>query len=109
MSQYLYLLRPSRVEMLTVGPTPEEAEIVSRHFAHLQALTAQGVTLLMGRTQDNSAETFGIVIFVADDDEHARAIMQSDPAVIHDVMRATLFPFRIALHGRLPDDDSAVA
>ena len=61
--QFLYRLTPVRVEMVTVGPTPEEQAIVSEHFAHLEALAGRGVMLLVGRTQDNSPRTFGIVIF----------------------------------------------
>jgi len=41
-THYLYRIQPSRLEMLTQGPTPAEAEIISRHFAYLQQLTEQG-------------------------------------------------------------------
>jgi uncharacterized protein len=102
--QYLYRLTPVRFEMVTVGPTPEEQAIVSEHFAYLEALTVQGVMLLVGRTQDNSPRTFGIAIFQAESEEQAQAIMQSDPAVRRGVMRAELFPFRIALAGRINAD-----
>ncbi len=95
--EYLYLLRPGRLAMLTEGPTPEEAAIVSRHFAYLQALTEQGVMVLVGRTQNNDASTLGIAVFRAVDEAAARAIMEADPAVQHGVMTAQLFPFRIAL------------
>lgn len=102
--QFLYRLTPARVEMVTVGPTPEEEAIVSEHFAHLEALTAQGVTLLVGRTQDDSPDTFGVVIFQAESEEQAREIMDSDPAVKRGIMRAKLFPFRIALAGTLQSE-----
>ncbi|HZY42582.1 MAG TPA: YciI family protein [Anaerolineae bacterium] len=102
MEQYLYQLRPTRLEMVTVGPTAAETAIVSEHFAHLEQLTNQGVMLLMGRTQDNTADTFGIAIFQAESEDQARAIMGDDPAVKNGIMRAKLFPFRIALHGHLP-------
>ncbi len=97
--QFLYRLTPARIEMVTAGPTAEEQEIVGEHFKHLQALTAQGVTLLVGRTQDNSARTFGIVILRADSEVQAREIMNSDPAVRRGIMQAELFPFRVALAG----------
>jgi uncharacterized protein YciI len=100
--QFLYRLTPVRIEMVTVGPTPEEQAIVSEHFAHLEALTAQGVILLVGRTQDDSPRTFGIVIFQAESDEQAHEIMNGNPAVRKGIMRAELFPFRIALAGDLP-------
>ena len=97
MNQWLYVLKPSRIGMITEGPTPEESEIVGRHFAHLQDLTAKGVMILMGRTQNNDESTFGICIFEAEDESAARRIMESDPAVGAGVMRAELYPYKIAL------------
>ena len=97
MNQYLYFLKPVRLGMVTEGPTPEEAEIVSRHFAHLEALTEKGVMILVGRTQNNDKSTFGIAIFEAEDDSAAREIMESDPAVRERVMKAELHPYKIAL------------
>ena len=99
--QFLYYLTPARIELVTVGPTPEEQAIVSEHFAHLAALTEQGVMLFVGRTQDNSPRTFGIAVFQAESQEQAQAIMNSDPAVRKGVMCAELFPFRIALAGTI--------
>jgi uncharacterized protein len=105
MMQFLYRLTPARIEMVTVGPTPEEQAIVSEHFAHLAALTEDGVMLFVGRTQDNSPRTFGLAIFQAESEEQAQAIMNSDPAVRRGIMHAELFPFRIALAGRINTDD----
>ncbi len=100
MKQWLYLLRPSRLEMVTGTPTPEEIETVSRHFAYLKDLTEKGVTILMGRTQNNDEDTLGIVIFEAEDESAARMIMENDPAVRGGVMRAVLYPYQIALMRR---------
>ena len=104
MNHLLYRLLPTRLEMVTGGPTPEEQAMVSEHFAHLGALTEQGVMLLVGRTQDNSPRTFGIAIFQAASEEQVQAIMNSDPAVRKGVMRAEWFPFRIALAGQISVD-----
>jgi uncharacterized protein YciI len=90
--------------MVTEGSTPAEQAIVSEHFAHLEALTAQGVMLFVGRTQDNSPRTFGIAIFQAESEEQALALMNSDPAVRRGIMHAELFPFRIALAGKIDGD-----
>ena len=95
--QFIYVLKPTRLEMLTEGATQEEAETVSRHFAYFQDLTAKGVMILMGRTQNKDESTFGIAIFEADDEAAARSIMENDPAVAGGVMTATLYPYRIAL------------
>lgn len=103
MRQFLYRLEPARVEMVTTGPTPEEAAIVSEHFAYLASLTERGVMILVGRTQDNSPDTIGVAIFQAESEGDARAIMENDPAVKNGVMRARLFPFKIALHGQWPE------
>ena len=102
--QFLYRLTPARVEMVTLGPTPEEKAIVSEHFAHLKALTEQGAVLLVGRTQDNSPRTFGVVIFQAESGERALEIMNGDPAVRKGIMHAELFPFRIALAANIQND-----
>ncbi len=97
MNQWIYVLKVTRLEMLTESPTPEEDAIVSQHFAYLKDLTEKGVMILMGRTQNNDKSTFGIAIFEAENEEVARTIMENDPAVVGDVMRATLYPYRVAL------------
>src|SRR4030095_452557 len=94
--QFIYVLKPTRLEMLTEGPTPEEAETVSRHFAYLKDLTERGVMILVGRTQNKDENTFGIAIFEAEDEAAARQIMENDPAIIGDVMNATLYPYKVA-------------
>ena len=96
MNQWLYQLKPSRLGMLTEA-TPEETETVSRHFAYLQDLTQKGVMILMGRTLNNDESMFGICIFEAEDESAARMIMEADPAVRAGVMRAVLYPYKIAL------------
>ena len=97
MNQWIYVLKVTRLEMLTEGSTPEEDEIVGQHFAYLKDLTEKGVMILMGRTQTNDESTFGIAIFEAENEEAARTIMENDPAVAGGVMRATLYPYRVAL------------
>jgi uncharacterized protein len=97
MEQWLYILKPTRLGMLTEGPTPEEAASVSHHFAHLQDLTEKGIMILVGRTQNADEHTIGLAIFEAEDETAARKIMQSDPAIIEGVMTATLYPYKIAL------------
>ena len=97
MNQFIYFLKPARPGMLTEGPTPEEAETVSRHFAYLSNLTAKGVMILVGRTQNNDESTMGIAIFEAENEATARKIMENDPAVAGGVMRATLHPYKVAL------------
>lgn len=95
--QFLYRVQPARPAMLSVGPTPEEAAIVADHFNYLKDLTAEGVLILAGRTQTTDEASFGIIIFRAESEDAARAIMNNDPAVARGVFRASLFPYKVAL------------
>lgn len=47
-TQFLYKIQPTRLEMLTEGPTAEEGVILSQHFAYLKGLTEEGVVVLAG-------------------------------------------------------------
>jgi uncharacterized protein YciI len=82
------------------GPTEGEAEIIARHFAYLERLVAERVVLMAGRTLAADENVFGIVIFVAASETEALQIMNDDPAVRHEPMRAQLYPYRVALWSR---------
>jgi uncharacterized protein YciI len=96
MNQYLYKIQLNRIEILTEGPTDEEAKALSGHAEFVNDLADKGVVLLAGRTQTIESNGFGIVIFVAESEEAAQAIMAQDPAIKNTVMNAELFPYRIA-------------
>jgi len=96
MMQFLYKITPSRLGMVTQGPTNDEATILTRHFNYLKSLADQGTVLLFGRTQNSDARTFGIAIFRAESEDEARSIMNNDPAVQEGVMRAELYPYKVA-------------
>jgi uncharacterized protein YciI len=96
-TEYLYKIQPTRLEMLTQGPTPQEAAIVAQHLAYLKGLAEQGVVVLAGRTLNADESAFGIAILRAGSEESARAVMNNDPAVKNGVMRAELYPYRIAV------------
>ena len=104
MREFLYTVRPSRVEMLTAGPTSDEARVLEGHASYIAGLAENGVVELAGRTQTTDAATFGIVVFRAADDDAAREIMEADPAVAAGVMEAELFPYRVAFRGREVSD-----
>ena len=108
MNYFLYRIQPTRPEMLRDGLTGHEAEVVGRHFRYLEQLVSEGVVVLAGRTLNTDESAFGIVIFRAPSQAEARELMQNDPAVIGGVMRAELFPYRIALlaAGDWPEDAS---
>ena len=83
--------------MLKEGLTETEERTVSEHFDYLKGLMEKGIVILAGRTQNTDYSSFGICIFKAESEEEARTIVQNDPAVKSRVMRAELFPYKIAL------------
>jgi uncharacterized protein YciI len=93
MPDYIYLIHPLRHEFFE-SPTPQEESVMDQHFAYLKKATSEGVVLLAGPCLD---ETFGVVVFIAESDESARAFMLNDPSVKNNVMMAELHPMRISL------------
>ena len=85
------------MEMLSEGATPRESELASQHFQYLQGLMAQGKLILAGRTQTADPDGLGIIIFKAESNEAAQAVVDGDPAVANGVFKAKLFPYRVAL------------
>jgi len=83
--------------MLTDKPAPAEDNILSEHFNYLRRLTEEGVVILAGRTLTADEDSFGVVIFEADNELAALQIKDNDPAVRFGVMSAKLYPYRIAL------------
>ena len=105
MKQFLYKIQPSRPAMLTDGPTAQEGQIVSEHFNYLKDLTEKGIVLLAGRTLNTDESSFGIIVFQAVDEAAAQTVMLNDPAVRQGVMRAELYPYRVALMANPPIGD----
>jgi uncharacterized protein len=97
MNEYIYCIQPARLEMLSDGATPREAELVGMHFAYLETLLAAGTLILAGRTQDTGADSFGVIIFRSVDDEAARQVVARDPAVREGVFVVHLHPYKVAL------------
>ena len=97
MPEFICRIQPTRMGMLTEGPTENESTVIDEHFEYLRKLVAQGVVFTAGRTQNAGERTFGIVIFAADSETKAAELMRADPAVSSGVMRAELFPYRTAL------------
>ncbi len=91
---WVYMIHPSNMKMLA-QPTPAERESLAGHFAYLQDLTRSGVVIVAGPCTDDSG--LGIVIFEAPNENAARRIMNSDPAVSAGVFIAELHPMRLSL------------
>ncbi len=95
--QFLYKLKLIPRLLAPEAWTDEDNAIVAEHFDRLKALHKEGILILAGRTLNEDASQFGLVIFKAATEEDARQFMNADPAVSKGVMTATLFPYRVAL------------
>ena len=88
---------PRLVERHTI--TEEEAGIMHTHAAHLGDLLEKGVLILAGPTFGEV--NTGIAVIEAEDEDAARAVMMSDPAVASGLMTPELRPMRVSfLRGR---------
>ncbi len=94
--QFLLVLRVTREDMFTEGPTEAEAAALKGHIAYLTSLAERGVVLLFGRTQTQDPNTLGLVILTADNLVDARLLAHADPVVVAGVMSVTVVPYRIA-------------
>ena len=95
--QFLYKLKLIPRLLAPEAWTDEDNAIVEEHFDRLKALHEEGILILAGRTLNEDASQFGLVVFKAATEENARKLMNADPAVSNGVMTATLFPYRVAL------------
>jgi len=95
--EYVYVIQPARARCFG-GPTPWR-RVVSQHFAYLEALMSV-VVILAGRTLNADESSFGIVIF-RPSRRGGRADYGRRPRRTAGVMRARLFPYRIALMANL--------
>jgi uncharacterized protein YciI len=91
---WIYFLHPPRPNFAATM-TEEEGAVFAEHFAHLERLLADGILVLAGPTLGE--ENTGIAIFEAPDEDAARVIMESDPAIAQKVVRGELREMRISL------------
>ncbi|MEW6094373.1 MAG: YciI family protein [Chloroflexota bacterium] len=96
MTEFIYLIHPFR-DGFFEQPTPEEDAAMEAHFQYIKKATEAGLVLLAGPCLD---ETFGLVVFRAEDEAAAQAFMLNDPSVKSNVMMAELHPMRVSLRGQ---------
>ena len=94
MHHFLYTLEPLSFEHPD-HMTDAERRIARAHYAYLNRLADEGVVFSAGRTE--GAE-LGIVVFSAESEAEATRIMEEDPAIKSGILRARLYPYRMALH-----------
>ncbi|MFH2039955.1 MAG: YciI family protein [Chloroflexota bacterium] len=93
MPNYIYLIHPLREEFFQF-PTDEENTAMEEHYQYLKSSLLTGQVLLAGPCLD---ETFGLVIFQAEDESSANAFMMNDPSIQKNVMMAELHPFSVSI------------
>jgi uncharacterized protein len=96
--QYVYVLKLTARMQEAKAWTDTENGVIGQHFARLAKATDAGQVILAGRTTEALDKTFGLVIFEAEGEEAARQFMESDPAVVANIMSATLHPYSVALY-----------
>lgn len=92
-SHFIYIIKPHK-ENFAERATPEENEIMSKHFVYLKDLMEKGLLVLAG---PETSGKFGIAIFKADSLEHAKELTANDPAVKNGIVTAEIYPFKISL------------
>jgi uncharacterized protein YciI len=98
MSEWVYFIHPPRDDFVETI-TDEESAIMQTHRAHLDELFDAGVLLLAGPTFGRI--NTGINVIEAADEDAARAVMASDPAITSGLMTGELRPMRVTfLRGR---------
>ncbi|MFT3766716.1 MAG: YciI family protein [Minicystis sp.] len=91
-THFVYLIYPPRPTFLQ-DATPDEKEIMGRHFAYLKELSERGKLLLAGPTLDGA---FGIGIFKTSDAAEAQRFADGDPAVVSGLVKPVLHPARLS-------------
>lgn len=95
--QFLYVLRVVPRLHDSKAWTDVDNAAVSSHFARLAKATEAGQVILAGRTTEALEQSFGLVVFEAENEAAAREFMRTDPAVAGGQMTATLHPYAVAL------------
>lgn len=95
--QFIYVLKLIPSLLNEKNWTAKEEGIVEKHFIKLQGLLKEGKLILAGKTDGLDEKTFGIVILEVDSEDEAKFIMKNDPAVAQGIMKAELFPYKVAL------------
>jgi uncharacterized protein len=93
MGDWLCIIRPPRPTFMK-DSTPEENEVMRRHFEYLEGLLEDGTLILAGPSLD---PPFGIIVFQAETEEDARRLIAADPSVAAGLQTPELHPFRASL------------
>lgn len=98
-NQYIYMMEPVDPAKAASQErwTEYDRESFDLHWARLERAATDGVLVLAGRSPDTSGSGPAIVIFEADSDDAAERFFEAEPFLTRGFVRATLYPFRIAI------------
>jgi uncharacterized protein YciI len=96
MPQFIIRLFPRRGVALVKDPTPQERAIMSAHRSYMEMLANRGQLVLTG-VSESTGDIDGLLIVEADSEDEARQLMDNDPFVLGELVRAELRPFRTVL------------
>lgn len=98
-STYIYRLSLNPAYQTEATWDEKVNAVIDVHFKHLQDLYARGVATFIGRTTValDSPDLIGLVVFHAPNMAAAKALAESDPAVVGGIMRVTVLPFSVVL------------
>jgi uncharacterized protein YciI len=99
-SQFVGVLRVTPQFHEPSAWTDKENMVIAKHFERLSKAVAKGDVIMAGRTSEALPQTFGLVVFEADNLAAATRFMQGDPAVAAGLMTATVHPYLVALQRR---------
>jgi uncharacterized protein len=94
MARWIYRIVPVRAGIID-GPSDDEADAIAEHLDYRTALKRAGILIMAGRI-DPAAGVWPVTLFEAPDEESARAVMLTDPAVAQGIVTATLYPYAVA-------------
>ncbi len=98
--KWIYVLRLCQRLWDSDNWSSEDAAIIQQHFEYLKSLTETGTMIMVGRTDVDMKDNIGIAVFAANTKEEAEGIMNADPCIMHGIMTAELFPFRLSLFSK---------
>ena len=67
------------------------------HATHLEKMVKSGQALMVGRTDTQLKDNYGIVVFTAKDEGEARRVMEADPIIVDGIMTAHVLPFKLLM------------
>lgn len=68
---------------------------VKNHADYLQEAVKSGKVLMVGRSDTDLKDNFGLCVFKAENQEEADAFAAADPVLKGNIMTAVVFPFKL--------------